>query len=403
MYTPNFKTPSILSVSQLNTYIKSLLENDIKLNTVFLAGEISNFNVNSKSGHAYLTLKDESSVIRSIMFVGNLRYLKFMPANGMKVICRGRVTVYAPTGQYQLNIEDMQPDGIGALTLAYEQLKAKLSQKGLFSVEHKKPLPRFPQTVGVITSPTGAAIQDIRKTLLRRFPCVDIVLCPVLVQGDGAPEQLIRAVKLLDEYNLCDVIIIGRGGGSVEDLWAFNNENLAYAIYDCKIPVISAVGHEINDTICDFVADKRAATPTAAAEIAVPDQNELRAFYRKQFQYVTASVNNLLNNSSLLVSNLRHRLSAVSPKTAINEYELNLKNTSNVVSGKMDEKLNFDLSKIKNTASKLDALNPISVLARGYSIAEKDGKVISSKKQLHSGDKFTLEFSDGKMTATAGE
>ena len=320
MYTPNFKTPSILSVSQLNTYIKSLLENDIKLNTVFLAGEISNFNVNSKSGHAYLTLKDESSVIRSIMFAGNLRYLKFMPANGMKVICRGRVTVYAPTGQYQLNIEDMQPDGIGALTLAYEQLKEKLSQKGLFSVEHKRPLPRFPQTVGVITSPTGAAIQDIRKTLLRRFPCVDIVLCPVLVQGDGAPEQLIRAVKLLDEYNLCDVIIIGRGGGSVEDLWAFNNENLAYAIYDCKIPVISAVGHEINDTICDFVADKRAATPTAAAEIAVPDQNELRAFYRKQFQYVTASVNNLLNNSSLLVSNLRHRLSAVSPKYSTYQY-----------------------------------------------------------------------------------
>ena len=211
------------------------------------------------------------------------------------------------------------------------------------------------------------------------------------------------SVKLLDGYSLCDVIIIGRGGGSVEDLWAFNNENLAYAIYDCKIPVISAVGHEINDTICDFVADKRAATPTAAAEIAVPDQNELRAFYRKQFQYVASSVDNLLNNSNLLMSNLRHRISVVSPEIAINQYELNLKNTSHVISGKTEERFNLDLSKIKNTASKLDALNPISVLARGYSIAEKDGKVISSKKQLRSGDKFTLEFYDGKMTATAGE
>ncbi|MFZ2686365.1 MAG: exodeoxyribonuclease VII large subunit, partial [Ruminococcus bromii] len=252
MYTPEFSKPRVLSVSQLNFYIKSIIENDARLNFVFVTGEISNLTDHYRSGHIYLSIKDEKSVIRAVMFAGNARNLKFRPTDGMKVICRGRVAVYEPTGQYQLYIEDMQPDGIGALSLAYEQLKKSLAEKGLFAPEHKKKIPPFPNSIGVITSPTGAAVQDIRNILSRRFPSADIIMCPVLVQGENAPAQLIDAVQKLDKYNACDVIIIGRGGGSIEDLWAFNDENLAYAIYNCKIPVISAVGHETDFTICDF-------------------------------------------------------------------------------------------------------------------------------------------------------
>lgn len=399
MYTPNIKKPPILTVTQLNGYIKSLLESDTKLNAVFLSGEISNFGVNSKSGHAYFTLKDENSVIRAIMFAGYVKALKFIPTNGMNVICVGRISVYQPSGQYQITVENMQPDGVGALTLAYEQLKEKLLAKGLFAPEHKKPLPKYPKIIGVITSPTGAAFHDIQKTLYRRYPCVDIVMCPVLVQGDGAPEQLVNAVNTLDKYNLCDVIIIGRGGGSIEDLWAFNNEELANAVYNCKIPVISAVGHEIDYTICDFVADRRAATPTAAAEIAVPDQEELKQLYRKQYQLIYSTVTSKYNQNLHTVSDLHNRLALVSPENKINEFEYKLSNTANLLSANITNLLNVQESKLKSISAKLESLNPVSVLARGYSIAEKDGKVISSKSQLECGEEFTVEFSDGKIRA----
>ncbi len=399
MYTPNIKKPPILTVTQLNGYIKSLLESDTKLNAVFLSGEISNFGVNSKSGHAYFTLKDENSVIRAIMFAGYVKVLKFIPTNGMNVICVGRISVYQPSGQYQITVENMQPDGVGALTLAYEQLKEKLLAKGLFAPEHKKPLPKYPKTIGVITSPTGAAFHDIQKTLYRRYPCVDIVMCPVLVQGDGAPEQLVNAVNTLDKYNLCDVIIIGRGGGSIEDLWAFNNEELANAVYNCKIPVISAVGHEIDYTICDFAADRRAATPTAAAEIAVPDQEELKQLYRKQYQLIYSTVTSKYNQNLHTVSDLHNRLALVSPENKINEFEYKLSNTANLLSANITNLLNVQESKLKSISAKFESLNPVSVLARGYSIAEKDGKVISSKSQLKCGEEFTVEFSDGKIRA----
>lgn len=401
MITPNFQKPSVLTVTQLNGYIKSVLEADIKLTAVFISGEISNFGINSKSGHAYFTLKDENSVIRAVMFSGFVKSLKFTPANGMNVICVGHISVYQPSGQYQIIVENMQPDGVGALSLAYEQLKEKLSKQGLFEAEHKKPLPQLPKTIGVITSPTGAAFQDIQKTLKRRFPCVDIVLCPVLVQGDGAPEQLVNAVNTLDENNLCDVIIIGRGGGSMEDLWAFNSEALAYAIYNCKIPVISAVGHEIDFTICDFVADKRAATPTAAAEIAVPDSAELKQLYRKQYQFIFSAVTNKYNENIHIVSDLHNRISLASPEHKINEFEYRLNNTANLLPITVNNIYNAQESNLKNISAKLEGLNPVAVLARGYSIAEKNGEVISSKNQLASGDEFTLEFTDGKIKAKA--
>lgn len=400
MQTPDFTAPRVLSVSQLNFYIKSLIENDPRLNIVFLTGEISNLTDHYRSGHIYLSLKDEKSVIRAVMFAGNARNLRFRPMDGMKVICRGRVSVYEPSGQYQLYIEDMQPDGIGALTLAYEQLKNNLAEKGLFDNAHKKPLPKFPKTVGVITSPTGAAVQDIRNILYRRFPCVDIVMCPVLVQGDSAPEQLVRAVKTLDMYNACDVIIIGRGGGSMEDLWAFNSEELAYAIYNCKIPVISAVGHETDFTICDFVSDMRAPTPSAGAELAVPDREELMSYYNSQLQYVTSVKDLKIRQCSNSVTDFRRRLSLVSPQSKINEYEKSLTDKSNISRKIISEIYNEKSNSIFKLSSKLEGLNPISVLARGYSIAEKDGQVISSKAQLKIDDEFTLEFSDGKIRAT---
>ena len=292
MYTPRMPRPTVLSVSQLNFYLKSLIENDPRLGMVIVSGEISNLTDHYSSGHIYLSLKDSRSVLRAVMFAGNARRLRFRPQNGMKVLCRGRVAVYEPSGQYQLYIEDMQPDGVGALALAYEQLKKKLEAEGLFDASRKKRLPRFPKTVGVITSPTGAAVQDIRNILYRRFPAVNMMLAPVLVQGEGAPAQLINALRQLDAQGQCDVLIIGRGGGSVEDLWAFNDEALARTIAACRTPVISAVGHETDFTICDFVADLRAPTPSAAAELAVPDVRELKAHLQSQRQYLQSLMEN---------------------------------------------------------------------------------------------------------------
>lgn len=399
MYTPEFTKPKVLSVSQLNFYIKSVLENDPRLNFVFLTGEISNLTNHYRSGHIYLSLKDEKSIIRAVMFAGNARNLRFQPQDGMKVICRGRIAVYEPNGQYQLYIEDMQPDGVGTLTIAFEQLKNKLAEKGFFDNAHKKPIPKFPKTIGVITSPTGAAVQDIRNILSRRYPFADIVMCPVLVQGESAPAQLTEAVRKLDEYNACDVIIIGRGGGSIEDLWAFNSEELACAIYDCKIPVISAVGHETDFTICDFVSDLRAPTPSAGAELAVPDKDELMSFYNSQLQYISSMTDAKLKRHCNLVTDFRRRLSLVSPQSKIDKYEQKLSVLSNKAEAFIADTINKTDNSIRTSAAKLESLNPVAVLSRGYAIAEKDGQVVSSKNQLSVDDEFSIEFSDGKISA----
>lgn len=399
MITPQISKPRVITVSQLNFYIKSLVENDAHLGAVFLTGEISNLTDHYRSGHIYLSLKDEKSVIRAVMFAGNARNLKFRPADGMKVICFGRVAVYEPSGQYQLYIEDMQPDGMGALALAYEQLKEKLSKAGMFEQSHKKPLPRFPKTVGVITSPTGAAVQDIMNILTRRFPSVDIVIAPVLVQGENAPAQLVRAINTFSETGIADVIIIGRGGGSIEDLWAFNNEELARAIYNCKTPVISAVGHETDFTICDFVSDLRAPTPSAAAELAVPDKNELMAYYQSQRQYLSSIMDSKTNASGRCLADFGRRIQISSPQNKINnaqklllQKEANIKN----IGADLITKHSKNLASI---ASKLESLNPVAVLSRGYAIAQKDEKVITSASQLKEDDVITLTFNDGKINA----
>lgn len=399
MYSPQIQKPRVLSVSQINFYIKSIIENDGSLQFVLVTGEISNLTVHQRSGHIYLSLKDSNSVISAVMFAGNARRLKFRLENGMKVICRGRISVYEPSGRYQLYIEDMQPDGVGALTLAFEQLKKSLAQKGLFDNAHKKPLPKFPKTIGVITSPTGAAVQDITNIIRRRFPSADIVLAPVLVQGESAPEQLVRALNKFSASKIADVVIIGRGGGSAEDLWAFNDEQLAYAVYNCETPIISGVGHETDFTICDFVADVRASTPSAAAELAVPDRQELMSYYFKQKQYISAMLDRKIKTAQLRLENQQRRMSASSPKLKAEQLEKQLSAKSEKLTRFMNIYISDKENKLIAAKGKLDGLNPLNVLNRGYAIAEKDEKIITSSKQLKNGDDFTVILSDGKINA----
>lgn len=389
--------PKILTVSQLNFYVKSVLDSDPRLNYVFLCGEISNLTDHYRSGHIYLSLKDNKSVIRAVMFAGNARNLKFKPMEGMKVICRGRVTLYEATGQYQYYIEDMQPDGIGALYQAYEQLKEKLQSKGLFDESHKKPIPYCPKTIGVITSPTGAAVQDIKNILTRRFPSVNIILCPVLVQGDNAAPQLIDAVNKLNEYDLCDTIIIGRGGGSIEDLWAFNDENLAYAIYNSHIPVISAVGHETDFTICDFVSDLRAPTPSAGAELAVPDRNEILQNLDAQRQYLSSLMDKKLIENNNIVSELTTKLLSLSPDDKIAKLYNDLDFLSQKYENDSNRIFQNTSNKIELLATKLESLNPVSILKRGYSVVTNNDKTVTSVKDVKNGDTLAINVTDGKI------
>ena len=393
-------TPKIITVSQLNFYLKSLIDNDQNLRFVFLEGEISNLTDHYSSGHIYFSLKDEKSVVKAVMFSYAAKNLKFKPENGMKVILRARVSVYEPSGQYQLYVEDMQPDGVGALSLQFEQLKEKLSKEGLFDKAHKKPIPTFPETIGVITSPTGAAVRDILNILSRRYPFADIVMCPVLVQGENAASQLTQAIKRFSESKIADVVIIGRGGGSQEDLWAFNDENLARAIYDCETPVISAVGHETDFTICDFVSDLRAPTPSAAAELAVPDKDELTAELMAQRQYLSALIDKKLLSFESSLDNSSRLLSAYSPLNIIEIGEKDMINLSDRMLSVSKQLIENNTKNLTETASKLSALNPVAVLMRGYSyITDTDNKTVSSVSDVNVGDKINIKVSDGTLSA----
>lgn len=403
MINPTFEKPKIISVSQLNYYVKSLLQSDARLSNIIVTGEISNLTDHYRSGHIYFSLNDDKSVIRAVMFAGSARNLRFKPKEGMKVIAVGRVSLYEATGSYQLYVEGMQPDGIGELTLAYEQLKEKLEKKGLFRQEHKKPIPQFPRTVGVITSPTGAVIRDIQNVITRRYPYVEIILCPVLVQGENAAPQLIDAVNTLNEYDLADVIIIGRGGGSIEDLWAFNDENLAYSIYASNIPVISAVGHETDFTICDFVSDLRAPTPSAAAELAVPDKDELKAYFRSQAQYVSTLADSMLNRYKNRLDNYQRRADAGISKLAGEKKTQELIRLIKTAENIMNTKYLKTSESLSSLSSKLEELSPLAVLRRGYAIIEKDGKYIRSAKDLKQGDIVKLILGDGQASAQIKE
>lgn len=394
----------VLSVSQLNRYIKMNFDADENLANIFISGEISNFTNHYRTGHLYFTLKDDSAAVRAVMFNSSAKRLKFMPEDGMKVIARGRVSVYEASGQYQLYVDDMQPDGVGALNLAYEQLKEKLQKEGFFSELHKKPLPPYPEKVGVITSPTGAAVRDIINVLGRRFPYAEIVFCPVLVQGEGAHLQLTDAVNLFNSERAADVIIIGRGGGSIEDLWEFNDEGLARAVYNSEIPVISAVGHETDFTICDFVADMRAPTPSAAAELAVPDANEL--------QYALSALKNrMFLNVSSGIADRRSRLEYLTSKGALKSPDEMLSNRSQ----RLDTAFSKMLSSYENriggkkvefisAATALSKLDPMSVLMRGFAfVSDKNGKNVYSSQALAKGDKINVRFHDGSAVCEVKE
>lgn len=393
----------IITVTQLNTYVKSLFDQDNNLKFVMVEGEISNLKDHYASGHIYFSLKDAKSVISAVMFSFYAKNLRFRPESGMKVIVRARVSVYEPSGQYQLYVEDMQPDGIGALTIRLEQLKAKLEKEGLFSLEHKKKIPAYPSSVGVITSPTGAAVRDIINIITRRFPCAEIVLAPVLVQGDSAPEQLIRAVKTFSHYKCADVVIIGRGGGSIEDLWAFNDEGLARAIYDCELPIISAVGHETDFTICDFVCDLRAPTPSAAAELAVPDRATLSENLQATRQYISSIVDTRIKNSEASLKKETALYLAYSPLSSINSEKEKLLRYLDRAQSSCESKFESAVKSLSENLSKADALNPVAVLKRGYSYLSKDSKRVSSVADVSVGDTLSITLSDGEIKANVIE
>lgn len=391
---------SIISVSQLNMYVRSLLDRDENLNNVFVSGEISNFTANARSGHLYMTLKDGSSSVKAVMFAGNASKIKFRIENGMSVIVRGRVSLYERDGAYQLYIDDIQPEGIGSLAIAFEQLKERLSKEGLFDSDRKKPVPLFPKRIGVISSPNGAAVQDVLNIISRRFPLAEIIFAGVPVQGDGTGEIIAHAVSDFNYLKCADVIIIARGGGSAEDLWEFNNENLARAIYNSEIPVISGVGHETDFTICDFVADLRAPTPSAAAELAVPDINELAAY----LNLISSKINKTINSKILIEEMSLDKLSDSGylrkPADFIDDCEKKISD--------LNKSLNIAVKAIYenkyNSAfvllSKLDALSPFKILSRGYSVIKLNENVVSSVNQLKVNDSVEFCLSDGNAIAT---
>ena len=388
---------TVLTVSQINGYLKSLLDGDPNLNPVFISGEISNFTDHYRSGHLYFSLKDEKSVLKAVMFASNARRLRFRPSDGMKVLCRGRISLYEASGQYQLYVEDMQPDGLGALNLAYEQLKARLEKEGLFSSARKRPISRYPRRIGVITSPTGAAVRDICQILGRRWPMAEIVFCPVLVQGEGAAPQLVDALARMNRIESVDTIIIGRGGGSLEDLWAFNEESVARAVAASKIPVISAVGHETGFTICDFVADLRAPTPSAAAELAVPDQMEEKMLVESARYTLKTDMESLLARYRMELDSLTARRCLREPLEPVVRKKDELSHLTRRLAAGVSLSVSREKEELSRLTGTLDGLSPLKVLSRGYALAQTEaGKTIRSVSQIQQGKVFRLRFADGE-------
>lgn len=392
--------PAIYSITQINAYIQGRMNEDPMLAQVAVRGEISNYKL-YPSGHHYFTLKDEQSALKCVMFKGNAMSLRFRPASGMKVIALGRISVYPRDGQYQLYVSSMAMDGIGDLYAAFEALKKKLSQQGLFDPAKKKPIPKYPQTIGIVTSSAGAAVHDILRILRRRYPLCSVRLLPVRVQGAEAPEEIVSAIRYANAHDLADLLIVGRGGGSIEDLWAFNDERVAYAIYESHIPIISAVGHEPDVTIADYVADLRAATPSNGAELAVPDREALAQNLDAFSAAMTGALNRQLRLASQRLEGLAASPALRSPTGYLDRREKDL--------GLLKEKLlaaqNRELSKAQQkyvaNVAKLDAMSPLKVLSRGYAMAQKEtGELIRSVKQTTTGESIVVSLADGKLNAS---
>ncbi|MFM5882665.1 exodeoxyribonuclease VII large subunit [Methanobrevibacter gottschalkii] len=406
-----------ITVSQINSYINRKLKTDPNLKNILIKGEISNYK-SSFSGHSYFTLKDEKSQIDAVMFKGNKdRFLKFEPENGMKVIVKGKIEVYEKTGKYQLYATKITEDGIGNLHLAYEQLKKKLDKEGLFDNAHKKEIPKYPKIIGVVTAQSGAAIRDIITTIKKRYPVSNILVFSTLVQGDQAAQQIVKQIKYAQEFNI-DTLIVGRGGGSIEDLWPFNEEIVAHAIYNCKIPIISAVGHEIDYTISDFVADKRAPTPTGAAVLAVPDINEVKNNLNNLSSRANKNITNRIKQNKTKLTHISEKQILKNPESIyeikgmgldniVNKLHFVSKNIINSNKTKLFKLENsivlknpIEITKSKRDAclrniEKLEILNPLLTLKRGYTLAKTNDKVVSSAKDVKTGDQLDIEFDDG--------
>ena len=390
----------VLSISQLNEYIRGKLDSDALLNGVAVKGEISNYKI-YPSGHHYFTLKDESSQLKCVMFKGNAMRLRFRPDNGVKVIAMGKISVYPRDGVYQLYCTSMVMDGIGDLYAAFEQLKAKLAAKGLFDPAHKKPIPKYPGTIGIITSSAGAAIHDMLRILRKRYPLTQVRLLPVRVQGAEAPGEIASAIRYANYYKLADLLIVGRGGGSIEDLWAFNDEQVAYAIYESQIPVISAVGHEPDVTISDFVADLRAATPSNAAELAVQDRQSLEQNLDAMNAAMATALNRQLKAARQHLDVLSKSAALQSPMGYLQQRQKSLQLLQNRLVAAENQCINRNNQRYIALTAKLDAMSPLKVLTRGYAMAQtENGEVVRSVSQVHTGDQINISFSDGSLHAT---
>lgn len=387
------------TVSQINGYIKKILDSNIILNNVWVKGEISNCKLHY-SGHMYLTLKDEGSVLKAVMFKSANRNLTFKPEDGMKVLARGRVSAYEAGGVYQLYIEEMTVDGVGALYVAYEQLKNKLAAEGLFDENLKKPIPQYPEKIGVVTATTGAAIRDIINVITRRFPYAEIIIYPSLVQGPTASGNIVEGIEYFNKHNLVDTLIVGRGGGSIEDLWAFNEENVARAIFYSRIPVISAVGHETDFTIADFVADMRAPTPSAAAEISVPSQIELSSRLNMIKNRMAESIKNRIDRNRTVLD----RMKLKNPQEKIDDYSIKLDNEIKQLANVFKIQLMEKRKQLGNECAKLSAMSPLAVMARGYAIPfNEQGEVMRSAKDFEQDKKFDLYVADGTVKCIVAE
>ncbi len=395
---------NVLTVTQINTFIKAIFAERQELRNIYISGEISNFTHYYRSGHMYFTLKDENAQIKAVMFSSYASRLKFQPENGMKVICRGYISVYEKSGEYQLYVDDMQPDGLGALNMAYEQLKAKLFAEGVCSDEVKKPLPRYPLKIGVVTSDIGAAVEDIKNITARRWPVAELVIVPTLVQGANAAPDIIKSISCLEKYGDIDVIIVGRGGGSVEDLWAFNTESVARAVIDCKIPIVSAVGHESDFTICDFVADLRAPTPSAAAEIICPDINVEISRCENAKVMIERLVNDKIDEEMQFVSDLTETSVLASSENFLKEHCDYIKDLHTRLKDSFDNVFGIYENRFAVLLGKLNALSPLAVMERGYSVAKTaGGAIIKSASQIAVNDNINIEFANGSAVCSVCE
>lgn len=393
----------VLSITQINEYIRGRMDEDQLLNQVAVRGEISNYKM-YPSGHHYFTLKDENAALKCVMFKGNALRLRFRPENGMKVIAMGRITVYPRDGAFQLYCSAMSVDGVGDLYAAFEQLKAKLAAQGLFDPSHKKPLPPYPGTIGIITSSAGAAIHDMLRILNKRYPLTKVRLLPVRVQGTEAPGEIAAAIRYANHYQLADLLIVGRGGGSIEDLWAFNDERVAYAIYESRIPIISAVGHEPDVTISDYVADLRAATPSNAAELAVPDQTSLLQSMDAAASSMAGALSRQLRSARQRLNVLAYSPAMTSPTGYLEQRQKELEHLKTRLIAAQTQQLQRRRQRFVTCTAKLDAMSPLKVLTRGYSIVNSDdGTILRSVRQTAPGRQLRVTLSDGSVNAVVSE